>query len=323
MDMRAKTVLCLILVLICNWLLSINAILVSPENNITEGDCSGQLDYFLCNCTSLHDTIDIHLSPGWYCFKHQHSCLLQNKISIKLIGSSSNDTIIECQEPFNIVFMRVQNVVISNIAMVNCGNVTHDLINQTVHRITNYTAHLGFGFKFAIMFYQAKDVTITKFTMQSTLGYGIVLFNAIGNVTISKLNIENTTCKDFQKCKDYDYGNAAANSSCSGSGLFIIYHDYVELDSANTLLMVDQSHFTANRNFLPFKEFKILNEAINTGFYRSGASIPLQGAAGITVFYLQKSYDVNATITNSMFHNNNGTLSASIAIVSLATILKV
>ena len=316
-DMRAKTILCLIIVLAL--LSSINPITVSPGKNITEGNCGGQFEYFLCNCTALNDTIDIYLLRGRYHFMHQPSCLLQNKTSIKLTGSSSNDTIIECQDAFNIVFMRVRDVTISNITMINCGNVVNDLINQTIYRITNGSAHIGFGFRFAIMFYQAKDVTITKFTMQSTLGYGIVIFNLIGNVTISELNIENTTCKNVSKCKDYDYGSAAANSVCSGSGLFIIYHDYVELDSvkeANTILMVDKSRFIANRNYLLYRQFGILNDAINTGFYRT--SIPLQGAAGITVFYLQKSYNINVTIINSLFHNNNGTLSASIAIVSLS-----
>ena len=164
--------------------------------------------------------------------------------------------------------MRVRDVIISNITMINCGNVVNDLINQTVYRITNGSAHIGFGFGFAIMFYQAKDVTITKFTMQSTLGYGIVTFNLIGNVTISELNIENTTRENATKCKDYDYGSAVANSVCSGSGLFIIYHDYVELEEANTILMVDKSRFIANRNCLPYRQFGILNDAINIGFYR-------------------------------------------------------
>ena len=154
--MRAKIVLFTVLALLS----SINAIRVSPGENITEGNCGGQLEYFLCNCTALNTTIDIHLSPGQYHLMHQHSCLLQNKTSIKLIGSSSNDTIVECKEPFNIVFMGVQGVIIINITMVNCGNVVNDLINQTIYSITNSGAHLGSGFRFAIMFYQVKDVTI-------------------------------------------------------------------------------------------------------------------------------------------------------------------
>ena len=317
--MEAKTVFYSIVVFL--WVSSINAIMVSPGKNITEGNCSGQLDYFLCNCTASNTTIDIYLLPGWYHFMHQPSCLLQNKTSIKLIGSSSNNTIIECQEPFNIVFARIRGVIISNITMVNCGDVVDDLINQTIYIVTEKGGHFGSGFRYAIMFYQVKDITITEFTMQNTMGYGIVAFNAIGFVNILKLNIVNTTFKSDPKCKDYDYYSATANSICSGSGLFMVYHDYVELGSvkeANTTLVIDQSKFIANKNILPYKQFNVLFDAVNTGFFQT--SIPLQGAASITVFYLQHLYDVNATITNSLFHNNNGTLSACIAIGSLSTI---
>ena len=317
--MEAKTVFCSIVAFVC--LSSINAIMVSSGKNITIGNCTGQLDYYLCNCVALKPAIDIHLSSGWYYFMHQPSCLLQNKTSIKLIGSSSNDTIIECKEPFSIVFARVRGVMISNITMVNCGDVVDDLVNQTVHNATDNTSHFGSGFRYAIMFYQVKDITITEVTMQNTMGYGIVAFNAIGNVTILKFSIVNTTFESDPKCKDYDYYSATANSSCSGSGIFLIYHDHIEVDSieeANTILVIDQSNFVANRNILPYNQFTVLFDAINTGFFQT--SIPLQGAASITVFYLQNLYDVNTIITNSMFHNNNGTLSACIAIGSLTTI---
>ena len=309
--MKATIVFYLI---VLTWLSSTDAIVVSP-GNITEGKCNGKL----CNCIAFNDTIDIHLSPGRYYFMDQPSCLLQDKTSIKLIGSSSNDTIIECKEPFNIVFMRVQSIVISNITMVNCGNLVHNLINQTIFSATYTGAHLGAGFRFAIMFYQVTDITITEFVMQNTLGYGIVAFNSVGKITISRLNIENTTFENDPKCEDYDYRSDTADSFCSGSGLFMIYIDIERrFDTAPATLIIDQSHFTANRNFLPYRQFRILNDAINTGFYRT--SVPLQGAASVTFFYLQHFYDVKATITNSLFHNNNGTLSASITIGSLATI---
>ena len=314
MIMSTKDVLCAIIVLAL--LSSINSITVNPGKNITEGNCGGQLEYFLCNCASLNDTIDVRLSPGWYRLMHQHSCLLQNKTSIKLIGTSSNDTIIECQEPFSIVFMRVQDVTISNIKMVNCGNLVNDLINQTIYSVTNSGAHLGSGFRFAIMFYQVEDVTITDVTMQHTLGYGIVAFNAIGNITISKFNAKNTTFENDPECNSYVYNGATADFICSGSGIFMIYYD--NENETNTTITIDQSNFVANRNFLPYRQFRILNDAINTGIYRT--SIPLQGAAGIAIFYLQNLYDVNTMITNSLFHNNNGTLSAGIAIGSLSTI---
>ena len=318
-DMETKAAFCSLIFLVL--LSSINAIMVSPGTNNTEGNCHGPLDYFLCNCTALNATIDVHLSSGRYYFMHQPYCLIQDKTSIKFTGYSPSDTIIECQEPFNIVFKRVRNVIISNITMVNCGNVANDLINQTIYNVTDTAANLGSGFRFAVMFYQVKDVTITEFTMENTMGYGIFGFNMIGNVTIYKVNIKNTTFKNEPKCNGYDYSNTEANSICSGSGIFITYGNKIEIDSvheAKTLLTIDHSSFRANRNFLPYNQLSILSDAISTGLYQT--SIPLHGAASITIFYLQNTYDVNAAITNSVFQDNNGTLSATITVGSLSTI---
>ena len=85
---------------------SINAITISPGKNITEGNCSGQFDHFLCRCMEFNTTIDIHLLPGRYYLTDQPFCLLHNKANVQLIGGSSNNTIIECKEPFNIVFYK-------------------------------------------------------------------------------------------------------------------------------------------------------------------------------------------------------------------------
>ena len=309
--MEAKTAFCLIIAFVS--LSSINAIIVSPENY------TGQLDYFLCNYTASNATIDIHFLSGPYHCMLQRSCLLQNKTSITLIGSSSNDTIIECQEPFNIVFMSVQDVIISNIKMVNCGNVVNDSINKTIVDATDHRTHFGSNFKLAIMFYQVKDLTIMNFTMISTMGYGIVAFNAIGNITIANFTVQNTTSSNHDS---YYYDSDTADFNYSGSGLLMIYHDRIDpelvsVKEADTTLLITHSHFTGNRNYLPYNQFSILVDAINTGFYEN--SIPLQGAACITILYLQNKYDVNTIIANSMFYNNSGTISASIAIASLST----
>jgi len=71
-----------------------------------------------------------HFPPGHYQSRTQSFCLLQNKASVTITGNASDDTIIECIaiEPFNIVFLRSQNIVISN---VKCGNVVNDFIKQS------------------------------------------------------------------------------------------------------------------------------------------------------------------------------------------------
>ena len=194
------------------------SITVNPGEIITEGNCSGQLDYFLCNCLSSNTTIDVHLLRGYYNVTRQPGCLLGNKTSISITGSTVGDTIIECVEPFSIVFMTVCNVTISNIKMINCGDVVDSGINETISKL-NYT-YFGDGSRFALLFYNATDVIINEFTMLNTLGYGIIAFNMLGEVSLSKVHIKNTTFENNSECNDYDYNNDAADYSCSGSGLY-------------------------------------------------------------------------------------------------------
>ena len=159
--------------------------------------------------------------------------------------------------------------------------------------------------------------------MENTLGYGIVAFNAIGKFIASKIKIENTTFGNDPKCDGFDYYSNKANYICSGSGISIVYYDVNELDfdneiKSNAVLTIDQSNFTANRNFVPYDYLNLYNNVFDTGFYQT--SLPLLGAGSIAIFYLQNTYDVNSTITNSFFHNNNGTLCATVAIGSFSTI---
>ena len=287
------------------------SITVNPGEIITEGNCSGQLDYFLCYCLSSNTTIDVHLLPGHFNVTRQPGCLLGNKTSVSITGSTVDDTIIECVEPFSIVFMSVHNVTISNIKMINCGDVVDSGINETINERIR-VAYFGDGFRFALLFYNATDVTINEFTMLNTLGYGIVAFNMLGEVSLSKLHIENTTFENDPECINHTY---YSSFYCSGSGLLFVYFN---LPTAyNTTLNINQSIFKNNRNFLPSMGFKILTDVIRTGFYE--VPIPIQGAGCIAIFYLQHSFDVSTAIADTLFQNNSGILSGTIAIALVST----
>ena len=291
--------------------------MIRPGENATTGDCSGPLDYFLCKCLASDVSIDIQLTPGYYNFTNQQFCLLENKAAISITGSTIGDTIIHCVESFGIVFMSVHNVTISNIKMINCGDVVNHVVNDTLYE-SFPTSYIGDGLRSAVTFYNATNVSITGFTLLNTLGHGIIAINMMGEVLLSKLHIENTTFENDPRCDNYDYNNYAADFLCSGSGLLFFYYNYNYLEGTNTTLMIDQSVFMNNKNFLPFVKFDVIFEATRNALYQ--APIPLLGTGSIAIFYLQHSYDVNALITNTVFHNNNGTLTGTIAVASFATI---
>ncbi|XP_065913753.1 uncharacterized protein [Dysidea avara] len=307
------------ILILLSLVLMVNSMTVYPGQNYTEGNCSGPVDYFLCNCLTSNTTIDIHLSPGRYQFRTQPFCLIPNKASVTITGNSPDVTIIECIEPFNIVFLRSRNIFISNIRMEKCGDVVNDFINQTV-RLVVPAAYFGNGFRFAVKLYQVKNVTIANFTMTNTLGYGIGSFNALGGVMLSDVKIKDTNFNNDPKCKNYSYVSDTADFSCSGSGILLFYHDHVDIDGvdeADTNLTIDQSLFEGNLNILPVRQHHILDDVIKTGYYR--VPIPIQGAGSIGIYYLQNFYDVNTEITNTIFHNNRGSLGASAAIISVSS----
>ena len=289
-----------------------SSILISPDQTAYPGtNCSGHLDYFLCNCLNANATINIQLVPGYYNFTNQQFCLLKNKAAIIITGSTINDTIIQCVEPFSIVFMNVHNVTISNIKMINCGDVMNEVANVMINESIPIF-YFGNGFKFAMMFYEATNVSIIEFAMLNTLGYGIVAFNMMGEVSLFKLHIENTTFENT-KCVNDTNDNSL---NCLRSGVLFAYFNTSSM-MYNTTLNITQSIFKNNRNLLPADTFKIFSDLIQTGSYY--VPVPIEGAGCIAVFYLQSSFDVNTVIADSLFQSNTGTLSAAIAIVSVST----
>jgi len=285
-----------------------NSITVYPGQNYTEGNCSGPVDYFLCNCLTSNKTIDVHLSPGHYEFRQQQLCVLSNTTRVTITGNTSDDTIIECIEPFNVVFLTGRNIAINNIKMMKCGDVVHGFINRTIQSLVP-AAYFGNSFRFVINFIHVKNVSINNFTMINTLGYAIGAVNLIGEVTLSNIQIKDTDFTNDPNCKNYSYASDTADFSCSGSGILLFYHDHVDIDStdeADTNVTIDQSVFEGNRNFVPIKELAVLDDVIKTGYYH--VPIPVQGAGGIGLYYLQSFYNVDVQITDTVFHNNHGSV---------------
>ena len=216
---------------------TVYSLTIAPGENITEGNCSGHSNHLLCNCLISNTTIDIHFLPGihYLNFTKQSVCFLKNKTSISITGGTTGDTTIECIKPFNIVFINVQNVTISNIKMIGCGAVMNHDVNQTLNKLLNGFIYFGNGFRFAVIFYNARNVSISNFSMLKTLGFGIIAFNMMGEVSLSKLHINDT---NDPECKNYI---AELNLLCSGSGILFYFSDHGNLEAINTALLIDRS----------------------------------------------------------------------------------
>ena len=288
---------------------TVGGITVTPVDDIRQGNCSGKLDYFLCTCLSANTTIDIHLSPGHYHFTQQ-SCELSDKNGVTITGS---DVVIECNgSGFNIVFMNTTNIKISNITMKGCGGVFSNSVGHTLDQALSY-AYFGSGSRFVLMFIKSSDITISDLTMIDSLGYGILSWSSWGKLELSHVQIENTTFENDPKCLSYNYNNDVADFSCSGSGIFLMF-----LHNRNCTVNIDGCMFTNNKNAMPLKQHQIFSTVVSTAYYVE--RVPLIGAGCITIYNLQNASSVTTNITDTIFYNNNGSYSATVAITTVYSI---
>ena len=289
---------------------------VSSQQNLSNGNCSGKLDEFLCNCLVYNDTIDINLSPGQYNFTQQQTCILQNKNKISITGNSVNDTTICCND-FNLVFINTQNVLISNIEMVGCGNLVNDMINQSfINAIP--VSYFGEGSRFTLMFILSVNVTISNLLVRNNLGYSIIALNALGVVRLSQVQIMNTTFEQDINCRDLGH-DPKMDFSCSGSGVLFSYFDFGEKPSFNSSLLIDNCVFQRNKNIAPLDSIEAFADVTNTAYYRE--TVPIIGAGCIALYYVQHNFTVTTNISNTIFYNNNGTYSATVGIAHLQSTL--
>jgi len=160
-----QLLLCVSLVLV----VITDGITVSPGQEINLNNCSGQVDYYLCNCLASNNTIDIYLMPGHYLFNYSYPCALANKTSVRITSDSPDNTTIQCHG-FNIMLMSAQNVMISNLKLKDCGGGKKNYENILFHPFL----YLAQGSRFAFLFVNSTGITFNNVIMQNTLGYGIV-----------------------------------------------------------------------------------------------------------------------------------------------------
>ncbi|XP_065914017.1 uncharacterized protein [Dysidea avara] len=296
---------------------SVTCITVYPDEDITQGNCSQKLDAFLCHCLSSNMTV--YLSPGDYTFHSQDLCMMVGKRNIAIIGTgnSPSDTTIRCDGgPFNMLFLNTHNITIRNIRIIGCGGLIDASINETYVRLVP-VSYFGRGSRYVLMVVNSSNVTIEKLIMQHSLGYGFLGWNTHGTVRLSQVYIENTTFENDPNCTNYDYNSNSADFSCSGSGLLLLYSDFGTYNESCNFI-VDGCVFRNNKNSVPANEHKKLSVLVDTAYYHG--PVPPIGAGGIALYYLQTYFLATTTVSNTIFYNNNGSYSASVAIATVRTI---
>jgi len=304
---------------IMSMMLTVSGIVVdqSDQGNITEGDCFGNLSYFLCNCFNHTSDIDLHLSEGDFSLTEQPQssyCLLDSKVKVTISGTG-NGTRITCSN-FMLVVINSSNIVIQNLLFINCGHFVDESIKET-YRTSSVYSYFGEQSRVFILLYNSVNISLRNIVMDKTLGYGVLSVNALGFVKLYNIMVVNTTFENDEKCMNYNYNVKGANHLCSGSGIVFIYRNNGKRFNMDTVVMIDNCVFENNKNAIPFKDFNDYASLINSGFFQK--QLPIIGAASITFYYAQNEYNVTSSVFNSMFHNNNGTLTASVIIIAISS----
>ena len=300
---------------------TVSGIMVDQSNqgDITEGNCSGDLSYFLCNCFNHTSDIDLHLGEGNFNLTKQPQssyCLLNNKTKVTISGVG-NDTRIICNN-FMLAFINSSSIVIQNIQFINCGYVVDESIKET-YRTSSMYSYFGEQSRVFILMYNSVNIGLRNVNMDRTLGYSIVLVNALGFVELHSLMIANTTFENDRQCMSYKCNDNGTDHLCTGSGIVFIYcNDGKRFNITDNVVTIDNCVFKNNKNGIPFKDFNSYVNVINSGFFRK--LLPIIGAAGITFYYTQNEYNVTSNISNSVFHNNNGMFAGSVAIIAISSL---
>ena len=302
-----------------------NGIVVNQHNkdNIInlEGNCFGNLSYFLCNCFNNTNHVDLQIMDGVYNLEHLNQrsfCLISNKTNVTISGLGANVTIY-CKN-FSVAILYSSNIAIKNLKLINCGHFIDERINATFNAYTP-SSYFGRNFRVSLMIYNSVNATYYNISMLNTLGFSMVFLNVLGTVEVVRVTVQNTTFENDPRCDRYDYfENNGVDFLCSGSGVLIVYPDNEMLNGSGSTVLTKFSHclFEGNKNIIPANEFNSYIDLISSGFFRK--PLPLIGAGCIAVFYAQTEFNVTTSISNCKFYNNNGTLAATVAIAAIAGI---
>jgi len=250
---------------------------------------------------------------------HQPShCLLSNKTKVNISGLGTNVSIY-C-ENFNIAILNSSNINIQNLKLMNCGYFVDGHINASYNAYTP-SSYFGQNFRFFAMVYNSINATFCNVSMLNTLGYSMVFINVLGTVELVRVTVQNTTFENDPRCDGYNYNdNSGVDFLCSGAGVLFLYPNNETLDATGSTVLANINHclFEGNKNIIPAKEFNSYRDLISSGFFRD--SLPIIGAGCVTVYYGQSTYNVTTNILNSLFYNNNGTLTATVGIATFAGI---
>ena len=260
--------------------------------NDTVYQCGSVTELFqrLSNCCN---STDVYIEPGNYNLALSHVLADLHDIRIR----SETKAVIQCAANVNgtynfdtgIAFLRVTNLVITNISIVGCG---------MKHVTTNYIGSGNFIITRSAMFIQnSTNISLDDITISESNGIGLLLYDTNGFVTITKSSFINNNLNLSEQSKFFT----------GGGGVYIEFTECtpgrVQCDSAsnyfNTLTKytIDQCVFEGNVAMYHYNS-SAQEDLVN------GVSTSFGTGGGLSLWLYGNAENNSFQVTSSLFISN-------------------
>ena len=231
--------------------------------NNTTYQCSSVTEVFqqLSNCCN---STDITIEPGNYNLAISHELADLHDIRIR---SETDQAVIQCAANVNgtydfdtgIAFVRVRNLVITNISIVGCG---------MKHNSTNEIGGKFIIVRSALYIQNSTNASLDNVTVSKSNGIGLLIYDTNGSVSITKSFFINNTLNLLEQSRYFS----------GGGGIYIEFTDCPP--------GVIQCESTSNY-FNKYTEYEIddCEFESNTAFYQFNTSTPEDLARGVFITF--------------------------------------
>ena len=250
--------------------------------------------------TSVPTDVVIHVGH------HQirETAVISNVKGIRLIGDSGNrhmaKSVISCANDVGLVFMKVKDLQLENITILNCG--ASNIIRSAKLKIGDEIDFLQVpqsDFKVALFMVLCRNVTLQHTTIANTSGIGLLGVNVMESLRLISSTFYNNN--GTGKCRSLSHTELDCYKGIGGGAYFLYLDQQSEYCVPHTHLSIYRSSFFSNMDcsftgviidFLPTLK--------NRSYVGAGG--------GLSIMLAQRSFSVDVSVQESEFHENKGHL---------------
>ena len=285
---------------------------------LSSNDSPGCL--LLDEALSLLESADtLSLSPGKYTLRNSSANIVRSLSNVTIVGNILNpqSVIITCDENVGLFFFNMTDLTIAGVTVEHCGikgvnrideimNITREIIDVLYTPISDFST--------AIYLAHCPNLQISSVIIRDNRGFGLVGINLVGNVTFTQLQVYQNYPS---KCVlDLERQLLVGGS---GGGMFLLYQNYLELESEYENSSEIQSRdletnfdFTDSNitdNFIcRLQLLNVLHNELPLSIdHPPTLNLSMIGAGGLTFALAQSDYPVQANFDSCLFRNNSGT----------------